>query len=155
MQREEGEKNVVLSLSAKPTAASSSTIPSGGLELNPPKLTANPLKPNPLKRPNPLKQASASSSAAEKSNGRERKETFLFNCGEAHPGGTGVGRPYRRTGLWIAVRFDLCAAQYLLRLVRGISGPSVVLGNMDVFPAFPFGIGLRIRRRVVGCPLER
>ena len=77
LQREEAEKNVVLSLSAKPTAASSSTIPSGGLELNPPKLTANPLKANPLKRPNPLKQASASSSAAEKSNGRERKDISL------------------------------------------------------------------------------
>ena len=74
LQREEGEKKVVLSLSAKPAVTSSSTVPSEGLKLNPLKLTANPLKANPLKRPNPLKQASASSSAA--SNGK-RKESSL------------------------------------------------------------------------------
>ena len=69
LQREEGEKKVVLSLSAKPAAAS--VVPSEGLKLNSLKLTANPLKANPLKRPNPLKQASASSSAP------KRKETSL------------------------------------------------------------------------------
>ena len=77
-QREAGEKKFVLSLSAKPT---SSIVTSGDLELNSPKLTANPLKANPLKRPNPLMQASAISSAAEKSNGAE---PFSFSCGEAH-----------------------------------------------------------------------
>ena len=72
LQREEGEKKVVLSLSAKPATASSSTVvPSEGLKLNSLKLTANPLKANPLKRPNPLKQASASSSVP------KRKETSL------------------------------------------------------------------------------
>jgi DNA/RNA-binding protein KIN17 len=74
LQREEGEKKVVLSLSAKPAVAFSSTVPSEGFKLNPLKLTANPLKANPLKRPNPLKQASASSSGA--SNGK-RKESSL------------------------------------------------------------------------------
>ena len=73
LQREEGEKKVVLSLSAKPSIAPSSTTPSGGLKLN-------PLKPaaaaNPLKRTNPLKQASSSSSAADKSSGK-RKGTPL------------------------------------------------------------------------------
>jgi DNA/RNA-binding protein KIN17 len=77
LQREEGEKKVVLSLLAKPAAASSSTVPSEGLKLNPLKLTANPLKANPLKRPNPLKQASASSSTVDKSNGGKRKESSL------------------------------------------------------------------------------
>jgi len=78
LQREEGEKKVVLSLSAKPAVASpsSSTIPSEGLKLNPLKLAVNPLKANPLKRSNPLKQPSASSSAAEQANGK-RKETSL------------------------------------------------------------------------------
>lgn len=76
LQREEGEKKVVLSLFAKPAVASSSTVPSEGLKLNPLKLAVNPLKANPLKRPNPLKQPSASSSAAEKANGK-RKETSL------------------------------------------------------------------------------
>ena len=72
LQREEGEKKVVLSLSAKPATASSATVvPSEGLKLNSLKLTANPLKANPLKRPNPLKQASASSSVP------KRKETSL------------------------------------------------------------------------------
>ncbi|KAH9080311.1 domain of Kin17 curved DNA-binding protein-domain-containing protein [Lactarius deliciosus] len=68
LQREEGEKKVVLSLSAKPAGAS--------LKLNPLRLAANPLKANPLKRPNPLKQASASSSTAERANGK-RKEASL------------------------------------------------------------------------------
>ncbi|KAH9038357.1 domain of Kin17 curved DNA-binding protein-domain-containing protein [Lactarius pseudohatsudake] len=76
LQREEGEKKVVLSLSAKPAVASSSTLPAEGLKLNPLKLAANPLKANPLKRPNPLKQASASSSTAERANGK-RKEASL------------------------------------------------------------------------------
>ena len=71
LQREDGEKKVVLSLSAKPAVASPSTVPSEGLKPNPLKLVANPLK-----RSNPLKQASASSSAAEKPNGK-RKESSL------------------------------------------------------------------------------
>ena len=73
LQREEGEKKVVLSFSAQPSVASLSktTTPSGGLKLNPLKPVANPLK-----RTNPLKQASSSSSAADKSSGK-RKETPL------------------------------------------------------------------------------
>ena len=67
LQREEGEKKVILSFSAKPIIAPSSTIPPAeGLKLN-------PLKANPLKRTNPLKQAS---SAADKSSGK-RKDTPL------------------------------------------------------------------------------
>ena len=71
LQREEGEKKVVLSFSIQPSVTSSSTTPSGGLKLN-------PLKPitNPLKRTNPLKQASSSSSAVDKPSGK-RKETPL------------------------------------------------------------------------------
>ena len=71
LQREEGEKKVVLSFSTQASVASSSTTPSGGLKLN-------PLKPvtNPLKRTNPLKQASSSPSAADKSSVK-RKETPL------------------------------------------------------------------------------
>jgi DNA/RNA-binding protein KIN17 len=77
LQREEGEKKVVLSLSAKPAvASSSSTVPSEGLKLNPLKLAVNPLKANPLKRPNPLKQPSASSSA-EKVNGKRKESSSL------------------------------------------------------------------------------
>lgn len=75
LQREEGEKKLVLSLSAKPTVASSSPIPSEGLKFNAIKPAVNPLKANPLKRPNPLK-ASSSSSTAEKTPGK-RKETPL------------------------------------------------------------------------------
>jgi len=72
LQREEGEKKVVLSFSAKPSVPLSSTTPPGG------GLKLNPLKPaaNPLKRTNPLKQASSSSNAADKSSGK-RKETPL------------------------------------------------------------------------------
>jgi DNA/RNA-binding protein KIN17 len=67
LQREEGEKKVILSFSAKPIVAPSSTTPPAeGLKLN-------PLKANPLKRTNPLKQAS---SAADKSSGK-RKDTPL------------------------------------------------------------------------------
>ena len=66
LQREEGEKKVILSFSAKPITAPSSTTPPEGLKLN-------PLKANPLKRTNPLKQAS---SAADKSSGK-RKDTPL------------------------------------------------------------------------------
>ena len=68
LQREEGEKKVVLSF-AKPTTASSSTTPSEGLKLNALKPAVNPLKANPLKRPNPLKQASSTTG--------KRKETSL------------------------------------------------------------------------------
>jgi len=71
LQREEGEKKVVLSLSAKPSVALPSTTPSQGFKLNPLKPAANPLK-----RTNPLKQGSSSSSAADKSSGK-RKETPL------------------------------------------------------------------------------
>jgi DNA/RNA-binding protein KIN17 len=67
LQREEGEKKVVLSFSAQPSVASPSTTPSGGLKLNPLKPVANPLK-----RTNPLKQASSSSSAADKSSGKRK-----------------------------------------------------------------------------------
>ena len=76
LQREQGNKKVILSLSAKPAVVSPLMVPSEGIKLNPLKLSANPLKANPLKRPNPLKQASASSSAAEKPNGK-RKESSL------------------------------------------------------------------------------
>jgi DNA/RNA-binding protein KIN17 len=69
LQREEGEKKVVLSFSAQPSAAPST--PSGGLKLNPLKPVANPLK-----RTNPLKQASSSSSAAVKPS-EKRKATPL------------------------------------------------------------------------------
>ena len=75
LQREEGEKKVVLSF-AKPATASPSTTPSEGLKLNGLKPAMNPLKANPLKRPNPLKQASSGSSAADRSAGK-RKETSL------------------------------------------------------------------------------
>jgi DNA/RNA-binding protein KIN17 len=70
LQREEGEK-VVLSLSGKPSVASSSTTPA--LEGCKPNL----LKPaaKPLKRINPLKQGSGSSSAADKSS--RKRETPL------------------------------------------------------------------------------
>jgi DNA/RNA-binding protein KIN17 len=76
LQREEGEKKVVLSLTAKPAVASSSATPSEGLKFGAIKPVVNPLKVNPLKRANPLKQASSSSSAADKSSGK-RKETPL------------------------------------------------------------------------------
>ena len=76
LQREEGEKKLVLSLSAKPTVASSPSTPSEGLKFNAIKPAVNPLKANPLKRPNPLKQASSRSSTAEKTAGK-RKETPL------------------------------------------------------------------------------
>jgi DNA/RNA-binding protein KIN17 len=81
LQREEGEKKLVLSLSAKPTVASSSSTPSEGLKFNAIKpavnpLKANPLKANPLKRPNLLKQASSSSSTTENTAGK-RKEMPL------------------------------------------------------------------------------
>ena len=69
LQREEGGKNVVLSLSANPAVALPSLVPSEGHL----KLAANPLK---LKRPNPLKQPSATSSVAEQSN-EKRKATSL------------------------------------------------------------------------------
>ncbi|KAI0252141.1 domain of Kin17 curved DNA-binding protein-domain-containing protein [Lactifluus subvellereus] len=74
--REEGDKKVVLSLSAKPAVATSSTTSSEAFKLNPLKPIVNPLKANPLKRPNPLKQVSASSSAGDKLGGK-RKETPL------------------------------------------------------------------------------
>ena len=70
LQREYGEKKVVLSLSARtPIVASSSTTPlsSEGLKLN-------LLKANPVKRTNPVKQSSTSSSAVDKSFGK-RKDT--------------------------------------------------------------------------------
>jgi len=76
LQRKEGEKKLVLSLSAKPIIASSSSTPSDGLKFNAIKPAVNPLKANPLKRTNPLKQASSSSSAAHKSAGK-RNETPL------------------------------------------------------------------------------
>ena len=72
LQREDGEKKVVLSLSARtPIFASSSTtlLSSEGLKLN-------LFKANPVKRTNPVKQSSAGSSAVDKSFG-ERKDTSL------------------------------------------------------------------------------
>jgi DNA/RNA-binding protein KIN17 len=74
--RAEGDKKVVLSLSAKPAVAASSTTSSESFKLNPHKPVVNPLKVNPLKRPNPLKQAPTSSGAADKLGGK-RKETPL------------------------------------------------------------------------------
>jgi len=56
LKRDENAEKVVLSFSTKP--ALSSSIPAGGLKLNPLK----PPKVNPLKRPNVLKTASASGS---------------------------------------------------------------------------------------------
>jgi DNA/RNA-binding protein KIN17 len=76
LQREEGEKKVVLSFAKPAAAASHSTTPSEGLKLNGLKPAMNPLKVNPLKRPNPLKQASSGASAADRSTGK-RKETSL------------------------------------------------------------------------------
>jgi DNA/RNA-binding protein KIN17 len=73
LQREEGEK-VVLSFSAKPIFAPSSTTPSEGLKFNTLKPAVNSLKANPLKRTNPLKEASTRSSEAEKTSGK-RKDT--------------------------------------------------------------------------------
>lgn len=72
LQREEGEKKVVLSFSTQPSVTSSSTTPLGGLKLNLLKPVANPLK-----RTNPLKQASSSSSAADNKPSGKRKETPL------------------------------------------------------------------------------
>lgn len=65
LKREEGSEKVVLSLSTKPIAATT-TAPSIGLKLNP-----NPLKANPLKRPNVFK-TSASSSTPSTSSGPKR-----------------------------------------------------------------------------------
>jgi len=70
LKRDEGEK-VVLSLSAKPAAATSTPTVTGtgskmapvGLKLNPLKPSVNPLKANPLKRPNVFKMAAAGSSS--------------------------------------------------------------------------------------------
>lgn len=81
LKRDEGEK-VVLSLSAKPAAASSSS-PAGsgstpaavGFKLNSLKTATNPLKANPLKRPNVFKTVAASSISAsnsEKSSDKKR-----------------------------------------------------------------------------------
>jgi len=81
LKRDEGEK-VVLSLSAKPAAASSSSSTGSGskpatvgLKLNPLKTNTNPLKANPLKRPNVFKTAAAGSISAgnnEKANDKKR-----------------------------------------------------------------------------------
>lgn len=76
LQREEGEKKVVLSFSAKPIVASSSTTPSEGLKFTTVKPAVNLLKANPLKRTNPLKEASTRSSAADKSS-EKRRDTPL------------------------------------------------------------------------------
>ena len=90
LQREEGEKKVVLALSARPTVHSSSATPSEGLKFGAIKPAANLLKANSFKRANPLKQASSSSSATDKSSGKH-KETPLY-CGE-----TRLGRPRTET----------------------------------------------------------
>jgi hypothetical protein len=65
-----GEK-VVLALYAMLTVASSSTTPSVGLKIVPPKLTINPSE-----QTNPLKQVPTISSSADKPSGK-RKETPL------------------------------------------------------------------------------
>ena len=83
LQREEGEKKVIHSLSAKPAVASSSTVPSEGL-----KFTVNPLEVNLLKWPNLLKHPSA---ATEKANEAERGR--CFNRREAYPGESGAEAP--------------------------------------------------------------
>jgi len=67
LKREEGAEKVVLSFSAKPVAATTTTS-SIGLKIN-----ANPLKANPLKRPNIFKTAAPSSvSSASTSSGTKR-----------------------------------------------------------------------------------
>jgi DNA/RNA-binding protein KIN17 len=65
LKREDGAQKVVLSLSTKPIAATT-TAPSVGLKLN-----ANPLKANPLKRPNIFK-TTASGSTPSTSSGTKR-----------------------------------------------------------------------------------
>ena len=68
LQREDGEKKVVLSLSARtPIIASSSTT-----LLSPEGLKLNLFKANPVKRRNPVKQSSAGSSAVDKSFGKRK-----------------------------------------------------------------------------------
>jgi DNA/RNA-binding protein KIN17 len=57
LKRKEGAEKVVLSFSAKPVVATTTT-PSVGLKLN-----ANPLKANPLKRPNVFKVTISSSAS--------------------------------------------------------------------------------------------
>ena len=93
-RREEGEKKVFHSLSAKPAVASSSAVPSEGL-----KFTVNPLEVNLLKRPNLLKHPSA---ATEKANETERGR--CFNRREAYPWRI---RSRSTDGLWTYVRFHL------------------------------------------------
>ncbi|CAA7262819.1 unnamed protein product [Cyclocybe aegerita] len=66
LKREENAEKVVLSFSAKPatTPAAPATT---ALKLNPLKLGANPLKPNPLKRPNVFKSATAAGASSSSS----------------------------------------------------------------------------------------
>ncbi|RDB14721.1 KIN17-like protein [Hypsizygus marmoreus] len=75
LKRDEGAEKVVLSFSAKPTAAPASIIPSTtpSLGFKNPLKVANPLKVNPLKRPNVFKSTPGSGSAdAEKVNEKKR-----------------------------------------------------------------------------------
>ncbi|KAG6854289.1 hypothetical protein C0991_008537 [Blastosporella zonata] len=72
LKREEGVEKVVLSFSAvKPIAPAAAPTPSLGFK-NPLKVTANPLKANPLKRPNVFKTAVSSSGNDTEKNEKKR-----------------------------------------------------------------------------------
>lgn len=76
LKRDEGTEKVVLSLSAKPVAISTTpSAPAIGLKLNPLK-AANPLKANPLKRPNVFKSATPSSSSSTPAPESDKKRNF-------------------------------------------------------------------------------
>ena len=76
LKREEGTEKVVLSLSAKPVAATTTTS-SVGLKLN-----ANPLKTNPLKRPNVFKTAVSSSASPASTNSGTKRPAHLQSAAE-------------------------------------------------------------------------
>jgi len=87
LKRDEGAEKVVLSFSAKPTAATAplTTSSSTGFKLNPLKQAANPLKANPLKRPNVFKSAGATSSSVLEVNsdkGNDRKRSAPMTAAE-------------------------------------------------------------------------
>jgi len=76
LKRDDGEQKVVLSLSMK-AAPSAEKAPAPTLALNlknPLKMSANPLKANPLKRANPLKASSATTS---ESNDKKRPASAM------------------------------------------------------------------------------
>jgi len=74
LKREEGEQKVVISLNVKPAAPTTEPAAAHSLAFkNPLKLTANPLKANPLKRPNPFKGSLTSAAETiEKNNDKKR-----------------------------------------------------------------------------------